>query len=284
MSFPTFLGIGVPRAGTTWLHHLLDSHPDVYMPGKRKEIHFFNYHHDRGPDWYGRFFPTAADRARYRAVGEIGPDYLYCSECPERIHESGIRKLLLILRNPVDRARSHYGLLVRNGLFTGSFEEFVSDPAVEAVKLGYYARGLSRYLDVFRRDELLVLLYEEAVADMRRTSRVLGDFLDLDASKFPTDSAARRVNMSYRPRLVTAFSVAHRVAKRLRRLDQDWVVNAAKHLGVPKLFGNAGSIDSMAESTRARLAGLYEEEVGRMEELLGRPLDIWRSSQGAPSS
>ena len=59
MTLPTFLGIGVPRAGTTWLHTLLAGHPDVYLPTRRKEIRFFDRYHDLGTAWYEAFFAAA---------------------------------------------------------------------------------------------------------------------------------------------------------------------------------------------------------------------------------
>lgn len=49
---PTVIGIGVPRGGSTWLHNLLESHPDVAMPRQRKEIHYFDHNYDRGLEWY----------------------------------------------------------------------------------------------------------------------------------------------------------------------------------------------------------------------------------------
>ena len=54
---PNFIGIGVPRAGTTWLHELLDMHPDVAVPQRRKEVHFFDRYYDKGMAWYSSFFP-----------------------------------------------------------------------------------------------------------------------------------------------------------------------------------------------------------------------------------
>ena len=85
MTLPTFLGIGAMRAGTTWLHDLLASHPDVFVPARRKEVNFFSFYYERGLSWYERFFPPESEAQNYRAIGEISPIYLYCDPCPERI-------------------------------------------------------------------------------------------------------------------------------------------------------------------------------------------------------
>lgn len=61
---PDFLGIGVPRAGATWLHDLLSSHPQVVMPKKRKELNLFDLNFHRGLDWDAACFPVGAVPAR----------------------------------------------------------------------------------------------------------------------------------------------------------------------------------------------------------------------------
>ncbi|MDX1541842.1 MAG: sulfotransferase, partial [Geminicoccaceae bacterium] len=70
MSRPNFLVIGAQRAGTTLLHTILDAHPEVYVPRARKEIHYFDRYHDRGPDWYASYFNDART-VRFRAIGEV---------------------------------------------------------------------------------------------------------------------------------------------------------------------------------------------------------------------
>src|SRR2546427_8680745 len=85
MTLPTFLGIGVPRAGTTWLHTLLSGHPDAYLPTRRKEVRFFDRHFDRGVEWYEGFFSPPEGTGGYRAIGEISPHYLYGQGGPTKI-------------------------------------------------------------------------------------------------------------------------------------------------------------------------------------------------------
>ena len=61
MTLPTFVGIGVARGGTTWLHTLLSGHPEISMPTRRKEVRYFDRNHDRGLDWYESFFCPSAE-------------------------------------------------------------------------------------------------------------------------------------------------------------------------------------------------------------------------------
>lgn len=75
---PNFLGIACFRCGSTWLHHLLDQHPDVFVPRHRREINFFrDGHYHRRLGWYERFFPRGDDACCYQAVGDVGPRYIH---------------------------------------------------------------------------------------------------------------------------------------------------------------------------------------------------------------
>ena len=72
MTLPTFLGIGVLRGGTTWLHELLVSHPDVYVPARCKETYFFDLYYERGLEWYeGLFPPRSGGGSRSSALVDI---------------------------------------------------------------------------------------------------------------------------------------------------------------------------------------------------------------------
>ncbi len=169
MTLPTFLGIGAPRAGTTWLNTLLRSHPDVYTPGLRDEINFFDQYYERGLGWYETLFPPGEKAVRYRAIGEISPQYLECAACPQRIHATLPRcKLILMLRHPVTRAYSQYGFFVQRRNFRGSFQEFLA-ARPRALERGFYSRYVKHYLQYFDRTQILALIFEEAVVDVDKT-------------------------------------------------------------------------------------------------------------------
>jgi hypothetical protein len=278
MALPTFLGIGVLRGGTTWLHELLTSHPDVYVPTRRKEIFFFDLYYERGLEWYEGFFPPEAEASRYRAVGEITPTYIYRSYGPGRIASvPSITKLILMLRNPLDRVYSHYGLLLKNGQYSGSFEGFLSDRP-DMIQNGFYSQHLHNYYRHFDRDQILVLIYERATADIPKTKETLARFLGVEAARFPLDAGAKRVNRSYMPRARLAYALARKVAwYHLRyRWNLDWVVNWGQRLGIERLFGEAGPPPPMEEETRGYLTELYQEEIRELESLLQIDLEYWK--------
>jgi glycosyltransferase involved in cell wall biosynthesis len=267
----------VPRAGTTWLHAVLESHPEVYVPQRRKELYFFNLYYDRGVSWYKKFFPPDSEAGRFRAIGEITPHYFYGSTCPERMAKLPVEKLLLMLRNPIDRAYSYYALKVRDGIFWGTFEEFLREwPVIEQ---GYYTRYLENYLQYFDRDQILILIYETALRDVDHTQCLLAQFLSISPEKFSPAAGDQIVNPSYVPKARRAYGVAFRVSRVLREWDLDWVVNAAKRLGVKEAFGVAGKAPPMLEETRAELTEAYEDEIDALEQFLGVSLDVWRNGR-----
>src|SRR5437762_6880111 len=105
---PNFLILGAAKSGTTSLYHVLKQHPQVFVTEK-KELHFFVKEHwyRRGMRCYARHFAPA--RAEHRAVGEATPVYLCHPAAPHRIREHlPEARLIAIVRDPVQRAHSHY--------------------------------------------------------------------------------------------------------------------------------------------------------------------------------
>lgn len=215
---PNFLYIGTSKAGSTWLFNALAVHPQVALASD-KGLYYFDQHFDRGESWYLSQFAGLPDRP---AIGEISHSYLSSPEAPERIAAlNPAVRLLVCLREPVDRAFSDYLDLVKNGQFDGPFEQ-----ALEAyprlLDRGRYATHLGRYLEVFPPEQLLVQLFDDLRADAQRYADEVTRFLALDPMALPASELRSRMPAGV-PRNATAASAAKaasRLAKRvgLRRL------------------------------------------------------------------
>jgi Sulfotransferase domain len=206
---PDFIIIGAMRCGTSSLFNNLMKHPSAAPPLK-KEPHFFDVNYAKGALWYRRYFPSVFLRIARKLsnkkflTGEATPYYIFHPDIPRRIAKIIPRvKLIALLRNPVDRAYSHYELERRAGLETLTFEEAIekeqerirgegekllADEAYISEKHGvfsYCARGiyvdqLRNWTRYFPRDRILVLRSEDFFAEPAIVfSRVL-DFLGLD--------------------------------------------------------------------------------------------------------
>lgn len=176
------------RCGTTALFSYLERHPLVRGPvTSRKEVHFFDANPSGSVMGYRLNFPLrrVIEHGRRAVVGESTPYYIFHPRVPERLHETiPHARLIVLLRNPVTRAFSHYRYEVSVGRESLSFEEAVAreperlreaeeqlrnDPRVVSVKhadfsylaRGRYAEQLERYLRLFPREQLLVLQSEE---------------------------------------------------------------------------------------------------------------------------
>ncbi|HET9672118.1 MAG TPA: sulfotransferase [Actinomycetota bacterium] len=276
MTLPTFLGIGVPRAGTTWLHSLLASHPAVYLPTQRKEIRFFDRHYDEGTAWYERFFCPPQERERYRAIGEISPQYLYDPRCPDRIAELlPDAKLIVMLRHPVARAYSQYGFVIQRRGYRGSFDAFVASRP-RALEMGHYATYLAAYRRRFERDRILLLLFEEAVGEGGNARGELARFLGIGADGF--GDVADRVNPSTVPRFRGLSSFAVRTGRRLRRHHLEPLVDLAGRLGVRRFLTSGGRIPRLDPEVKVRLSERYEADFEELERSWDLDLTSWRAT------
>jgi hypothetical protein len=286
MTFPTFLGIGVQRSGTTWLHTLLAGHPDVYMPTRRKEIRFFERYYDRGFDWYKTFFPPAENAGRYRAIGEISTQYYDCAECPERIFKTlPESKLIVLLRHPINRSYSHYGFSVQRGNYRGSFEEFLA-ARPSSLEKGYYSRYLKQYLRYFARSQILALLFEDIFVDTNKTKARLADFLDIAVDRFPSSAANGKVNASSLPTHQSLYGYVVKTGRKLRRRNVEplgHLVDFVKRLGLDRVLAKGDPLPPLDQELKQRLSRSYQDEFDELEQCLQIDLSGWREYENVSS-
>jgi hypothetical protein len=285
MSLPNFLVIGAQKSGTTSLYEYLRQHPQVFM-GPVKEPDFFVSRGQPRADSptmvlsmedYVALFGEATDEV---AIGEASHRYLPSEEAVGRIAASlPDVKLVAIVRNPVERAYSHWLHNVRNGRETLDFrhaldaetERLAADPLSRFgyVTTGRYYRQLSRYLQAFSRERLRVYLFDDLAADPAALVRDLFRFLEVDDA-FQPKLERHMVSGLPRGRMGETYD-------RLRKSPQ--AVKLVKRV-VP------GSVrDRVRErflkrpglpwDVRQDLIASYREEIRQLEELLHRNLSSW---------
>lgn len=283
MSLPDFLVIGAQRSGSTWLHELLQSHPSIFMPQRRKEVQYFNKYYDRGLDWYRGFFPDGKQAGVYGAIGEATPTYLYKSGVPERISSAlPDVKLLLILRNPADRAFSQFVMLSQNDDYRRSFEELLEENR-GIFDYGLYGAHLSKFLRYFDRSRFCVLVYEHAVEHVEETKERVARFLDIVPERFPLQAGQRRVGGSYVPKARRAFALAKRAARWMQANDLDWPVNIGKR-SVKGFLGARERRPAFADETRSQLLVRYQDDIDLLAKQFDLDLSAWRPPEATASS
>jgi hypothetical protein len=152
----------------------------------------------------------------------------------------------------------------------------LEQPEFAAIEHGYYGRYLRRYLEHFRLDQMLVLVFEEAMSDTSQTKQRIAEFLGVDPAGFAPSAGERVVNASFLPKARRVYSLAFGLSRILRRLDLDVVVNVAKWMGVKEMFGSGGNVAPMSRETSKWLSDIYDTDIGEVEQILGMSLAIWR--------
>jgi hypothetical protein len=254
---PDFIIIGAQRCGTTSLYNYVADHPDV-ASAFMKETHFFDLHFAKGLGWYRAHFPSAVHRQtvqllRHRRlfVGEATPYYLFYPHAARRVRAVVPNaKLIVLLRNPIDRAYSHYHHEVSMGFETASFEEAIArEEAVlpeETAKVlanegyrsfahfhysyvarGLYADQLESWVKLFGRDQLLIIKSEDFYAN---PSMVLGQVLQFLGLPAWTSDTFRKYNLAHyanmepvtRERLAAFFRLPNQKLHEFLGVDFGW--------------------------------------------------------------
>lgn len=308
VKLPDFLIVGAPRAGTTSLYDSLARHPRVFMP-REKEPTFF-YAWGDSPYYLDSRRQRTADHIAYRiedylrlfrragdgqVLGEASTWYLSGHERTipnlKKVYGEKARavKIIIVLRNPAERAWSHYWIKRGWGTEDLEFEEAIRPGVIRArleahlvisfdyLGMGMYSRGVEAFLREF--DRVKIFIFEEMVRNPARTRADLMGFLGLsdggDRREYP------RINRSGLPRRGPAGLLARlayrpnafkAVAKPFLpvRLRQGWKLRIGEKVLVPQ---------KMDDATRGRLIASYEEDIRRLEAILGCELDGWRSGR-----
>ena len=198
MILPNFLCIGAPKSATTTLYEILKQHPEIGV-SSFKEPHFFdnNLNYSEDLSLYSKSY--FSELSSKRLIGEFTPTYFSHKECPRRIQQTlgNNLKFIIILRNPVDRAYSHYLHTKRD-----MFEEFTFLQALSLererissclsevnnnsylkysyIETGLYNKHLNNYLDYFHRDQFHIIIFEEFIHQRKKVIKDLLEFLEVD--------------------------------------------------------------------------------------------------------
>jgi hypothetical protein len=275
---PDFIAVGPTRTATTWLYKVLSGR--IGLPEGIKETQFFIWNYHLGLDWYRWHFRNcAADLP----LMEIAPTYFDSPEARQRVK---LRipdcRIICTLRDPVERAWSHYKHWQQRGLIKAPFAiaAFTHNQIVSA---GRYAEHIRAWQNDFGTDKVLVLLYDDLVADAHSYLNRLATFLgitqiDLGQSPLITEKVNHAERM---PR-------SHRSARRARKL-RDFLIRRRLYrlvkVGDPifQAFFNGGTpYPALDPALAGKLRRHLEPEVVKLEQLLKRDLTHWKT-ESTPS-
>jgi hypothetical protein len=271
-TLPNFLIVGAMRSGTSSLARYLRAHPDVCM-ASQKEVRYFDRNFDRGVDWYRAHFRCPRPNL---AIGEATQTYMYDGQALERMASLlPDARLIAILRNPVDRAYSHYWLNRERQREPLDFRQAIE---VEPDRLangdlnerllysyldrGRYARQLSRICELYPREKLHVILFDDLCSSPHSTYQSICRFLEI-RDNYDPPNLGDVVNPYVSVRSVKMRNITRGLPSRL--------ANA-----VGRINSRVGSYPPLNPTIRADLVARFEPEMNVLEEWLGRRIPAWR--------
>jgi len=245
---PDFVIIGTQKGGTSSLYNYLSQHPDTQLLHP-KEVHYYDMNYNRGLSWYKNHFPAKWNK---KLTGEASPYYIYNPYVAKRVHADLPHvKIIILLRDPIARAFSHYKMNVKNGIESLSFEEAIDKEnerlqedllnmqadelfvgknhrRYSYIKRGFYDEQLAVWLKYFPLEQMTIIKSEDFFEDSEKVVKQVFDFLKLKSN-------ANGINYSN------------------------------KNKGIP---------GEMNETTRIKLKSLFEEQTEKLRELTGKTF-LW---------
>lgn len=274
---PTFLIIGSSRSGTTSLYHQLREHPDIYIPD-HKELNFFSNHWHKGIDWYSEQF---SDCSEVSMIGEASTTYTWPSphDIPARIHQTIPKvKLIYIIRNPIDRAFSHYQYNKYRGNESRTFIKALKEVPLY-LSASDYLMWIKKYLVYFHETNFHLMFLEDLYNNPSVTIKDCYSFLGVD-NNFVPKSINIKTNKSINLENPMYFRIMKYIYRNIRKPVDKLLSEQtkAKLRDSFHLILSTGEKPDMSNQEREFLLDIFTEQINYLEIFLGKDLDIWNEN------
>ena len=281
---PTFIGVGGKKCGSTWLSECLREHPEIFMSSP-KEINFFSgrRYKNQGLAWYQTFFP---DNGQFKAVGEFSPDYLHRPGAPKRIYETlGDSKIIILLRNPLDRFLSDYKQAKRSAslpdrhVITLDEVKTIETNKPGLIQYSFYSKPVERYLSYFTRDQVLILNNEQFSSEPQKALQSTFQFLEVEPEfqPFLLSKTISAGGFKKFPRLEKARIKLHDSLKYTFPKAIDWV----KQTGVAEYYRKANTKQAsitLASDAKTYLNDQFLADLEKLSYVTGIKFNDWKES------
>lgn len=282
-----FIGIGAPKSGTTWLATILREHPEAFIP-EGEELSYFNdkvpyfecifNNRSKGLAWYEKQFASALPMQK---KGEFSNVYMYDLMSCKRIKDFAPDvKLIVSLRNPVKMIYSQFWYMkssISCGLQASVPEELFTNPDLKNfLEMGKFGALLQPYFDLFEKENIHVVFFDDLAASPETTARDLYTFLGIDPIFIP-DSLKKKVNearvsKSERLKKICGSGLAGLQKIGLGSIAEALITNKA----LAKLYGKVNyrkGYPPISLGLQNRLSAYYAQDIINLQSLLGRKID-----------
>lgn len=296
---PNFLVVGAIKSGTTSLYHYLLQHPAVFLSPDVKESRFLvgltaeknpeivdAINHVKSFDEYQHLFALAAPQ---QIIGEVDPWYLYLyGQTIPRIKsflDPSVR-IIMCLRNPIDRSYSHYYQVIKQGWKTRSFSETVEAVLAGAattwyersfIEAGLYYKQVKAYMDAFPSGQVLIFLFEELQSDGNGVFQRLCQFIGVDDNFCPDIS--ERANIGGIPKNRTLHNLLKKRWMATALLKPFIPADRRKAMRQRLIAQNLHPYPPMSDFERLLLVDYYREDISKLQSLINKDLSNWLCGQ-----
>jgi len=282
--WPNFFIVGAPKAGTTSLYAYLSKIPGIFMPSS-KEPHFFSINtmpenHPSQPVRDRKKYLSLFKKAKeYDIVGEASPSYLSDPDAPKLIHqEVPTAKIIIMLRDPVDRAYSHYLMLRRFGRTSLSFYDQIQKELKEKIdnstpkirlEFGLCSENTQRYMEQFGKKQVKIIIFEEFIQKTRDSFQEVLRFL---GSNYEVDE---EFDFSvHNPYAIPRGKMAQNVLNNrvIKKISISLFPALTREYLAQKFLTKTQQKPKMKNEDKEFLAKYYKKDVNNLQHLLGRTL------------
>lgn len=285
-----FIGIGAEKAGTTWVADMLKQHHLIYIP-KQKELHYFNrkfvenpklnnYNFDKPFSWYEKFFKNSKPN---QIKGELSPTYLWDKEAPKKINKYFPNvKLFVVLRNPTERSLSQYYYYKHKGLIMEKtfYQALRNYPFL--LERSMYYKQLKKYFDLFPKENIKIMFFEDLKNDKISFLKELEDFLGV--KRYVPNSIDKKSNVTGLPKYKNPNIILAKIRFILRKYKLNFILDLARKIGLAQYLekirntttDNKFSKEKIDEKTRKYLKEYFSEDIEKLEKLIKKDLSAWK--------
>ena len=283
-----FFIVGAPKAGTTSLYHYLNEHPQVEMSSQKEPDYFSDAAIQEQGMYYGKNridteekYNTLFNTQKKDVIfGEGSVSYLFYPNVAQDIKAyNPIAKIIIMLRNPIDRAFSHYLMDYRLGLVSDSFEDIINKKSKhknahlfyqQYIKVGEYAVQLKRYFDIFDKENILLIDYEDFKSDVTGTVNSVYSFLNVSA-EFSADVNKKHNTFTMPKNKLIRFMYSFVVIRNI--LSFIFPKNMVK--AVRLILFRKNKKPKLLEETRNQLKHYFSNDVRLLESIIGKDYSKW---------
>ncbi len=290
--YPNLFIVGAAKAGTTSLYEYLTKSDEVFM-SPVKEPHYFSKvqetkkfqpkkyktgqkYHSIVIDDENEYLSLFNGSENFKYIGEASPSYLYDTHSAKLIREKSVdAKIIIVLRNPIDRAYSHYLMDYREGIQTLTFDKAIKEDLNQKkkgwgvshlyIELGMYYEQVKQYLDLFEKENLLILEFSELQNDLNLSLKRISQFLNISDSFINELDKNEKHNVFASPSSLFSLYII-----RYARILKFLLPNKLRSFVKNNILLRKSQKPIIDDKTKDYLINIYQENINKLNDLLNR--------------